>query len=98
MIATLDVLSDVIAERKQQDQRYPNQQLPNGTNPSYYLQMADMQKDRVDLLARRRELTWADILTEEFYEALAEEDTARLRVELIQVAAVAVRWVEDLDR
>ncbi len=43
-------------------------------------------------------LTWAHILTEEFYEAMAEEDQARLRAELIQVAAVAVAWIEQIDR
>jgi hypothetical protein len=43
-------------------------------------------------------VTWAHILTEEFYEALAEADPEKLREELVQVAAVAVAWVECLDR
>ncbi|MEV5770115.1 hypothetical protein AB0L49_02425 [Streptomyces antimycoticus] len=41
---------------------------------------------------------WDGVLLEEAYEALAEEDPARLRAELIQVAAVAVAWVEAIDR
>lgn len=42
--------------------------------------------------------TWRDILAEEFNEALAESDPDRLRAELVQVAAVAVNWVEAIDR
>lgn len=41
--------------------------------------------------------TWRDILLEEMFEAMAEEDLQKLRTELIQVAAVAVAWVEDID-
>lgn len=41
---------------------------------------------------------WDGVLLEEVYEALAEDDQAKLRAELIQVAAVAVAWVEAIDR
>lgn len=48
---------------------------------------------------------WGLILGEEFGEAIAEAnevefrgaDLARLRTELVEVAAVAVAWIEDLD-
>lgn len=42
--------------------------------------------------------TWTAILLEELFEALAEDDPAALRKELIQVAAVATQWVEAIDR
>jgi hypothetical protein len=42
--------------------------------------------------------TWAKILAEEVAEAFAETDPAALRKELVQVAAVAVAWIEGLDR
>lgn len=42
--------------------------------------------------------TWADVLLEEVFEALAEDDPALLRAELVQVAAVAAAWVEAIDR
>ena len=35
---------------------------------------------------------------EEVAEAFEEHDPARLRSELVQVAAVAVAWVEKIDR
>lgn len=41
---------------------------------------------------------WSLILLEEVYEALAESDPAKLRAELIQVAAVAASWIENIDR
>lgn len=47
---------------------------------------------------RDRPGTWADILLEEVFEALAEEDVDALRRELIQVAAVASQWAEAIDR
>ncbi len=41
---------------------------------------------------------WRDILLEEVFEALAEEEPKELRKELVQVAAVAAQWVEAIDR
>ena len=43
-------------------------------------------------------ITFEHILTEEWAEVLEEDDPARLRVELIQLAATAVQMVEALDR
>lgn len=49
--------------------------------------------------ARRREVTWPHILIEEVAEAVATvHDPAKLRAELVQVAAVAVAWIEAIDR
>ena len=42
---------------------------------------------------------WSAILVEEVAEAVAEiGDDAKLRAELVQVAAVAVAWIEAIDR
>lgn len=41
--------------------------------------------------------TWMELLREEVSEAFCEDDPVRLREELVQVAAVAVSWVEDID-
>lgn len=60
--------------------------------------MADAAKYLVDHAAKRGVMTMAQILTKEFFEALAESDPDKLRTELIQVAAVAVQWVEKIDR
>lgn len=50
--------------------------------------------------ARRDDHTYAAVLGEEFGEcckAWLERDVIALRAELIQTAAVAVAWVEELD-
>jgi len=49
-------------------------------------------------LADRDQVTWRDILYEEVLEAYVETDWSALRAELVQVAAVAVAWIEHLDR
>lgn len=49
---------------------------------------------------RRDDHTYAAVLGEEFGEcckAWLERDVAALRVELIQTAAVAVAWIEEID-
>jgi glutaredoxin len=62
----------------------------------------DMLKGRTDwrfsIDGGDRPGTWTDILLEEVFEALAEANAAKLRTELIQVAAVATQWVEAIDR
>lgn len=42
--------------------------------------------------------TWKDVLLEEVFEALAEDDEVKLQTELIQVAAVAEQWVAAIRR
>lgn len=51
--------------------------------------------------AEQERVTWADILVEEvseLIEAIASCDPAQVRAEAVQVAAVAVAWVEAIDR
>lgn len=60
--------------------------------------LAEAATNETDILAAGGAVTWLDILREEYYEALAEEDPLALRTELIQLAAVAQQWVEAIDR
>lgn len=45
-----------------------------------------------------RTSAWDVILLEEVYETVCEDSPERIREELVQVAAVAVAWIEALDR
>ncbi len=70
-----------------------------------YARMARLAREETDLRSQSTgdgSVTFADILLEEVFEALAETSEAtnqfNLRAELIQVAAVAVQWVEVIDR
>lgn len=91
------VLADIAAEREAQDRQWGVQEFPDGTGPEFTRQ-ADESKREVASAASRGDLTWRHILTEEFFEALAESDPTRLRTELVQTAAVAVKWIQALDR
>ena len=62
---------------------------------------ANTARQRVENLAARRTLGYADIALEEFCEAIeaaALGDVGELRKELVQTAAVLVAWVECIDR
>lgn len=91
------VLSEIGHERHRQDRKWGEQNHPDGTSV-ILLPTANLSRTRADEAAKAGCLTWAHILTEEFYEAMAEEDQGKLRTELIQVAAVATAWVEAIDR
>lgn len=106
------VLDEVAAERERQDELWGEQHHPNGTGPLLALEWfpntfvvgpaaADIEgwaKRRYEAERRQNTGTYEHILTEEWAEVIASDDPAKLRVELIQLAAVAVAWVEKIDR
>lgn len=93
------VLAEVATERARQDEKWGEQNHPNGTGPTMSrLNAADRARKDCDRAAQNGTVTWRHILTEEMAEAYAESDAETLRAELIQVAAVAVAWVEAIDR
>lgn len=101
---TAAVLGEVAAERGRQDAKWGQQNHPDGTGPYASVrggnawEIAGMARAWCQHKAAMGKVTWLDILTEETAEAFAEDDRQRLRAELIQVAAVAVAWIEDIDR
>jgi hypothetical protein len=93
------VLRDVRQERDRQDARWGEQNHPSGTEAS---PMNELSRDyaiaECDTLARAGKVTWRHILAEEVAEAVAEPEGPTLRAELLQVAAVALAWVQCIDR
>jgi hypothetical protein len=92
------ISKQVLEERNRQDAKWGEQNHPDGTGIPSMVAAAERARRVTDHNAHWDKLTWADILREEFYEALAESDPGKLRTELIQVAAVAQAWVEAIDR
>lgn len=92
------MLEQVGDERGRQDAKWGEQNHPDGTPGQAHRMFADIARHNCDRAAERGEVTWTDILNEEFNELLAESDPAEVRAEAIQVAAVAVAWVEAIDR
>lgn len=98
MSTTDAVLAEIRAERGRQDDKWGEQNWPDGTGGPIWEAEAMAAKAATDANAQNGSTTYGDILIEEVYEAMAESDAARLREELIQVAAVAAAWVESIDR
>ncbi len=96
-IYTQPVLVDVAFERHKQNSKWGEQNHPNGTSP-IFKSMADASREACEVSAQAGTLTWRSILLEEVTEAFAESDPKLLREELVQVCAVAVAWIEKLDR
>lgn len=93
------VLQEVLAERIRQDAKWGEQNHPDGTGVSpEQPKLADQARAMCQQAFAEGRGDWAHILFEEVREALAESDPAKLRAELLQVAAVAVAWVEAIDR
>lgn len=92
------VLAEIAAERRAQDAKWGEQNHPDGTGGTTMRLLADRKRARTQELAELDEVAWSDILAEEVYEAMAEDDPAKLRAELVQVAAVATAWMEAIDR
>jgi hypothetical protein len=93
-----EVLEQVSHERVRQGAVWGEQNHPNGTGVPSMQAAAERSRLVCDSNFRRGKGSWADILREEFHEALAESDPQQLRAELVQVAAVAVAWIESIDR
>jgi hypothetical protein len=111
-MSLLRVLSEITGERARQDVKWGEQNHPDFTGPHrVFLRAIAPAAGQLDYDALRH-LTraacqhagdidgdgWDLILLEEVFEALAEGDPEKLRAELIQVAAVAVNWIESIDR
>ncbi len=92
------VADEVVAERARQDGRWGEQNHPDGTGSPAQIATGASTRQDCEAAAARGRLTWCDVLREEVAEAFAESDPQLLRAELVQVAAVAMAWVEHLDR
>lgn len=101
---TQGVLLEIESERKAQDERWGEQNHPQGGGKSpakahaYYDNLANSWKSINDERIKNGNLGFDGILLEEVYEALAESDPVKRRVELVQVAAVAACMIEAIDR
>lgn len=94
-----DSVNETLAEMDQQDIKWgPARQQENGTGPrnGYTDNLANLYKHMTDERFRNGDGSWADILLEEVYEALAESNSRKLRAELNQVAAVCLSWIVSL--
>ncbi len=85
------------AERQAQLARWGDRFHPDGTGPRF-TDRAQGARSACEAAFASGRGTWRHVLTEEFFEALAESEPAALRAELVQCAAVIAAWISDLDR
>jgi malonyl CoA-acyl carrier protein transacylase len=97
-VATLAVVGQIAAERRRQDEKWGQQSHPDGTGGAARERYAIHLREECEEAFAEGRGRWAHILEEEVAEAVAESDPAKLREELVQVAAVATAWVEHIDR
>lgn len=109
----LGVVGDVIRERQAQEAKWGQQNHPwldpvllgreGGASPDrmskeYEIPTEWRAKFLCEEAFKNGHGTYGHILVEEVAEAIAEQDEAKARIELIQVAAVAIAAVEAIDR
>lgn len=86
------VIAQVVDETEAAFDKFGGQwSLLDGTDTDF-TPTADLARARTNAAAQEGTLTWRHVLDEEVAEALAEVDPGALAAELVQVAAVAIRW------
>lgn len=95
-VAASKFFGELYAERRKQLAKFGHQSYdwPGG---GFFIGARDQAKVTCEAADKAGRVNWIHIITEEFYEACAETDPVALRAELIQLAAVALAAVQDLD-
>ena len=94
----LEGIVSIIAERYRQIEKWGVQHHRNGTGGRIMQLQAISDRNRCEEAFAHGNGTWRHILQEEVSEAFGESDPEKLAEELIQVAAVALSWWEDIAR
>src|SRR5690606_32066077 len=96
-------LDSVLVQRVQtlRDAGYPDRYAVGMVERHHAMPRADDARDLCEHRARTGHLSWVDILVEEVAEAIEAAalhgEGDELRAEVVQVAAVAVAWLEAID-
>ncbi len=98
-VHVLAILSAFAAEHDRAIALYPDSvHLPDGTGETSARQYSeDMARNACNRAHREGRLTHAHIFEEEACEVLNAKTTEDLRKELIQVGAMCLKWILDLD-
>lgn len=63
----------------------------------YMMPSEHMAKATTDQRMKDKKLSWADIAVEELAEVIGAKNDAERRDDLIQLAAVCIRWISKID-
>jgi hypothetical protein len=93
------IFAEVHAERVRQDAKWGPQHHPirRNSEAAFFKYEVDTAKRTCDRYMAEGHMTWYDAAHEEFCEVFAESTPERQREELIQLIAVCVHMVENID-
>ncbi len=94
----VDVLAEVAARRENLDHKWRALRNEQDGTGEHMVKMARLAREGCDEAFNTGRGSWCHVLAEDFAWAMAQAGHGGLRSELINVAAVAVAWIEDLDR
>lgn len=92
------IFDEIYRERESQVEQWGDQPLPLGFGGHQYRVLSDQYRRERDEASASGELTHRHILLDKFFDAVSEYRPQQARDELIQLAAVAVKVIQDIDR
>jgi len=95
-----DVLAQVADEAFRQEECWPGQHLPDGLegiDASSRKAFAEWGKSLVSQAKASDHLAWKHLLDERFFATVSEVEWPEVRLALVQLMALALRWVMDGD-
>lgn len=114
LVVDSPILEEILRERARQDRLWGKQDHPFTIIPDnimesnkavrnsvcnwYEIPTEERAKEKLNLSASKNELTWSHIIIEELSEAISEADPEKRRAELIQLAAVVIASIENIDQ
>jgi hypothetical protein len=95
-----DIYDLIREERERQDKKWGPQNHPSFTEwaQGYGIPTEDEAEVNCDAAFALGHGTWSHILIEELAEAVFAKTEEKRKEELIQVAAVAIAWIESIER
>lgn len=94
---TSPVLADIHVERMRQIAKFGEQHREDGSDPFTYRDIAARTRRNFLNAEAQGGATWHQAIDGPFYESISETDPAALRSALVELAAVACAWIEDID-
>lgn len=91
------VLGDVWAEQVRQIVKFGEQRREDGADPMTYGPIAARSRENFQNAEANGGATWHLALNGPFFESVSRTDPAALRASLVDLAAVACAWIEDID-
>lgn len=92
-----DITSEAVAAKERLAATLPAE-LDDGTGYAYLRERAAIAHRECETRLQTGHGSWRLILREHYRQTVAQDDLADLRAGLLEVAATALLWIDDIDR